>query len=112
MKKNVIKYLEFSCSRFPGKTAVIDEAESLTYAELLRRSRIIGSAIARRSQPRSPVPVLMDKSAVALAAFLGIAYADCFYVLLNPGRCWTPSGSSPTTPIGKLLSPSSLRTGC
>ena len=84
MKKNVIKYLEFSCSRFPGKTAVIDEAESLTYAELLRRSRIIGSAIARRSQPRSPVPVLMDKSAVALSAFLGIAYADCFYVLLNP----------------------------
>ena len=84
MMKSVTEYLELSAGRFPHKTAVADEKESLTYESLLRYSRQIGSGIARRSPVRRPVPVLMEKSARTLAAFLGIAYADCFYVLLNP----------------------------
>lgn len=82
--RNVLEYLEASAARAPEKTAVIDESGALSYCELLSRSRRIGSALAGRSAPRRPVPVLMDKSAAALSAFFGIVYAGCFYVLLNP----------------------------
>ena len=82
--KNVLEYLEASASRHPEKTAVIDEYGQLSYEALLCRSRRIGSALAERTPARRPVPVLMDKSADTLCAFFGIAYAGCFYVLLNP----------------------------
>ncbi|MCD7753079.1 MAG: amino acid adenylation domain-containing protein [Clostridiales bacterium] len=82
--KNVLEYLERSAAREPEKTAVTDEGESLSYAALLRESRRVGTALARRCVPGSPVPVLMDKSVNALCAFLGAAWAGCFYVPLNP----------------------------
>ena len=82
--KNVLEYLEASASRRPEKTAVIDERGQLSYEALLSRSRRMGSALAERTSARRPVPVLMDKSADTLCAFFGIAYAGCFYVLLNP----------------------------
>lgn len=82
--KCVLEYLETSAARFPAKAAVIDEAGSLSYQELLQASQRIGSALALHSPARRPVPVLMEKSARTLCTFLGAAYAGCFYVLLNP----------------------------
>ncbi|MCD8381606.1 MAG: amino acid adenylation domain-containing protein [Clostridiales bacterium] len=82
--KNVLEYLERAAARLPEKAAVVDEGESVTYAALLRESRRVGTALARRLSPGSPVPVLMDKSVNALCAFLGAVWAGCFYVPLNP----------------------------
>lgn len=84
MKKSVLEYLRRSTERTPDKIAVIDEQERMSYAQLTQASRCIGTALARRSPARCPVPVLMEKSAKTLAAFLGIAAADCFYVLMSP----------------------------
>lgn len=82
--KLVLEYLEASAARCPDRTAVIDEGGQLSYEALLRRSRRVGSALAGRVAARRPVPVLMDKSIDTLCAFLGAAYAGCFYVPLNP----------------------------
>ena len=84
MIRNILEYLEYDARQYPGKTAVIDEQKSLTYGELLLLSRQIGSALAEKIKIRTPVPVLMEKSADTLCAFLGIVQAGCFYILLNP----------------------------
>ena len=84
MKRSVLEYLRRSAARLPEKTAVIDEKESMTYRELLGYSLRIGSEVASRAPSGAPVPVLMEKSAKTLSAFLGIAQAGCFYVLMSP----------------------------
>lgn len=81
---NILDFLEQTEERFRYKTAVEDEKLSLTYHELGVMARRIGSAVSRRVEPGNPVPVLMEKSPITLAVMLGIVYAGCFYVPVNP----------------------------
>lgn len=83
-KSNILDYLEQTQELFRNKTAVEDNNSSLTYYELVQKARQIGSGLARRVPPGSPVPVLMEKSPLTLAAMLGAVYAGCFYVPVNP----------------------------
>ena len=82
--KNVLEYLEKTAARLPEKTAVVEENGAISYAELLANARRIGSALAAKTPPRRPVPVLMEKGIAALECFFGALYAGCFYVTLNP----------------------------
>lgn len=82
--RNVLEYLEHSAERYPDKTAVEDMANKCSYKELLQNAKRIGSSLAAIETPGRPVIVFMDKSIEALTAFLGIVYAGCFYILLNP----------------------------
>lgn len=84
MKQNVLEYLEYDALHFPEKTAVRDGKKSMCYREVHAFSQRIGTAIARKTPMRRPVPVLMEKNADTLCTFLGIVQAGCFYVLLNP----------------------------
>ena len=81
---NILDFLERTEERFRYKAAVEDEKLSLTYHELGVMARRIGSALSRRVEPGNPVPVVMEKSPVTLAVMLGIVYAGCFYVPVNP----------------------------
>jgi acyl-CoA synthetase (AMP-forming)/AMP-acid ligase II len=81
---NVLEWLEKSVDLYAKKTAVIDENGSLTYEELLKNSRCIGSALSNYLGMRTPVAVLADKGVDTLCTFFGSVYAGCFYVLLNP----------------------------
>ena len=84
MTIHVLSYLERSAERFPEKTAVTDEFGSVTYDALLRDSRRMGTALARRIQPGQGVGVYMEKSAQTLEVFFGAVYAGGFYSSLNP----------------------------
>lgn len=86
VKSNILDHLERTERRFGDKTAVEDEKSSLTYRELVTAAKRIGTGIARRVPPESPVPILMEKSPLTLAAMLGAVYAGCFYVPVNPGN--------------------------
>lgn len=92
---SILDHLERTAERFRYETAVEDERSSLTYYELAAAAKRIGSGISRRVPPGSPVPVLMEKSPVTLAAMLGAVYAGCFYVPLNP--------DNPVQRLGKIL---------
>ncbi|WP_394522657.1 amino acid adenylation domain-containing protein [Lacrimispora sp. JR3] len=81
--KNVLEYLERSATAFPHKTAVVDPETSITYKEFLHHAKAIGSFLSKQETPGSPVAVFMDKSVEALASFLGIVYAGCFYISIN-----------------------------
>ena len=84
MLRNVLEYLENDVLNFKDKIAVIDETKKYTYGEFSNLSRKIGSFLATKTNMRMPVAVLMEKSADTLCAFMGIVYAGCFYVQLNP----------------------------
>jgi len=84
MPRNVLEYLENSAVLFPDKVAVADDKTAMTYKELLCSARNIAASLLPYTQSRQAVPVFMEKSCAALAAFLGAAMAGCFYVLLEP----------------------------
>lgn len=89
--KNVLELLEESERRFSDKPVIADENTELTYHQLMMISKQIGTAIGYRlvatdnieTCRNTPIAVLLDKSAVSLAAFLGIVYSGNFYVVLD-----------------------------
>ncbi len=81
--KNVLEYLEHTAARVPEKTAVTDPEGSMTYAELESCARKVGTFLAGKVRPGSPVGLFLDKSKEAYAAMLGIVYAGCFSVYLS-----------------------------
>ena len=80
---NVLQYLEQSAEKFPNKIAFADQKEACTWQQLKQRAERIGSALAARKKPGAPVAVWMEKSVDAIAAFMGIVSAGCFYVMLD-----------------------------
>ena len=84
MRGNVLDYLEQSRAAYPQKCAAIDEREQLTYEQLYRKSRRIGTALCKWVSQGQPVGVYLDKCADALCVFLGTVYAGGFYSVLNP----------------------------
>lgn len=92
---NVLEYLETSAAVFPDKIAARDEKTSCTYRELLLDSKWLGTMLAAKTEIRKPVAVFMDKSVTTLKTFMGILYAGCFYILIDP--------SFPTNRIKQIL---------
>ncbi len=83
MKKNVLEYLE-KTALSSNDSVIVDENRTCSYAELLEYSKRIGSYLAEKTSENMPIAVLMEKSIDTLSAFFGIAYAGCYYTLLNP----------------------------
>lgn len=83
MSKNILEYLEHAKECFPKKTAFADVNSSCTYEELSARAGRIGTSLAKRVNPRTPIPVFMEKSVDAVCLFMGIVSAGCFYVMLD-----------------------------
>ncbi|MDO4522297.1 MAG: amino acid adenylation domain-containing protein [Eubacteriales bacterium] len=80
MSHNVIELLSAAASAYPDKPALIDQTEEITFSELYRRAKVIGSYIAGQHFYRRPVIVLVDRDAASVVSFLGIACSGCFYV--------------------------------
>lgn len=81
--KSILEYLEAAAENDTDKTAFIDMQTSCTYGALKERAQKIGSALEQKTTPGMPIAVFMDKSVAAVAAFMGIVYAGCFYVMLD-----------------------------
>ncbi|MDR7811114.1 amino acid adenylation domain-containing protein [Lacrimispora sp.] len=84
--RNVLEYLEHSANIYPEKIAAVDQENSCSYKDLLLHAKRIGSFLSGYESPGNPVVVFMDKSVEALTTFMGIVYAGCFYVLINPAQ--------------------------
>ena len=81
--KNVLEYLEQSISRCPEKTAFADLETAVTYRDLGGHVRSIGTALAKRVAPGTPVAVFLPKSVRAVEVFFGAVEAGCFYSMLD-----------------------------
>ncbi len=82
MKINVLTYLEESVYQTPDKVAFADPDREVTYQELIRQTKSIGTYISRsmRGERNKPVAVLIDRNVESLIAFLGVVYSGNFYV--------------------------------
>lgn len=80
---NILEYLERSAQLYPEKPALVDEQQSITFAQALENSRRVGSSLALSLTKGQPVAVYMEKSVENLCAFWGIVYAGGFYVSFN-----------------------------
>ncbi len=83
-KTNILEYLEESVRRHGDKVVLTTGADSLTFAELHRKARAIGSLLLSKGIYRQAVSVLMDKHPDTVCAFLGVLYAGCFYICIDP----------------------------
>lgn len=83
MQKNILEYLEATAERLPNKTAFSTGKESMTFAQVYREARAIGSRLTELGLYGEAVVILMDKHPRTVTAFLGTVYAGCFYVCLD-----------------------------
>ena len=84
MQTNILEYLEATAPRVPNKTAYSDGTYHMSFSELYRSSRAIGTALAKMDLAREPIAILMAKHPFEIAAFYGVIYSGCFYVPLDP----------------------------
>lgn len=81
---NILDYLENTAAIRSYQVAVDDGSICLTWPELLDLSRRMGTAFCKKIQAKNPTVIMMEKSAVTLAAMFGAVYAGCFYVMIDP----------------------------
>lgn len=80
MQNNVLDYLDESVKKKPDKTAFSDGTDSLTFREVDRSSRAVGTWLCHRGIYKEPVVVFMEKHPRTVTAFYGVVAAGCFYV--------------------------------
>ena len=80
---NILEYLEKTAAERSYHVAVDDGEICLTWTELLDLSRRMGTAFCKKTDMGKPIVLLMEKSAVTLAAMFGAVYAGCFYVMID-----------------------------
>lgn len=84
IQRNVLEYLESTAGRLPDKTAFADEKESLTFAQLLSMAHSLGTYIMKKTvRRRAPIIVMTDRTAVSIAAFMGVLCSGNFYVPMD-----------------------------
>ena len=83
MNRNILMWLENSAEKYPANIAFSDVNEEVTYADLKNRARTIGSFLADRIKPCSPVAFYLEKSALAMCGMLGAVYVRGFYSVLD-----------------------------
>ena len=83
MIRNILEYLEQTAKRLPDKTAFSAAEGGITFRELLETAKRIGTYLTRFGGRRCPVAVMMQKTPVSVAAFLGAVYSGNFYTPID-----------------------------
>ena len=72
--------LESIVAMYPNHIAYEDENMKVTFAEVNRKAKQVGTLISRHSKSKQPIAVISQKSVWTPVLFLGVVYAGCFYV--------------------------------
>ena len=81
--RNVLDWLEEAACFAPDAPAFSRPDRSLSWSEVCRRARTVGSVLSERIPRQKPVLILMEKSPECLCAMFGTVYAGCFYTPLD-----------------------------
>ena len=79
----VLDCLEKTASKFSNNIICEDAKKQITYADFVKNAKTIGSFLCKYGAMRKPVAVLMDNSAEALEAMMGVLYSGNFYVVID-----------------------------
>ncbi|MBQ2802176.1 MAG: amino acid adenylation domain-containing protein [Lachnospiraceae bacterium] len=77
---NVLEYLEQAKAEAPDKCAFADVHKKMSYEQVEKMAKRIGSGILNQTKEQGPVVVLYEKNVENLLAFFGIVYAGSYYV--------------------------------
>ena len=83
MRRNILSDLNRTAREKPDKLAFSDGVSGLTFSQLHRQSRGIGTFLHQRGIYRRPVVIFMEKSPQEVAAFFGVVAGGCFYVPID-----------------------------
>ena len=93
--KNALEWLETTVVTNVDKIAYADHDQAVTFGELSKKAKSIGSFLASQSLSAAPVAVLCSRNCQTPAAFLGVAYS---------GRAYAPLDSKlPANRLEKIL---------
>lgn len=82
--KNILELLESSCAEYPDKAFVSDSSSVITYAEFIKKSKSVASALKQFGTACLPVAVYMNKTPENVVGFFGAVYAGKFYTVIDP----------------------------
>ncbi|MCR5672724.1 MAG: amino acid adenylation domain-containing protein [Lachnospiraceae bacterium] len=81
---NVLEMLERSAQAYPDAVAFSDPGKSVTFAQLQKRARQIGTIfLGEDAGDMSAVAFFMEKSVDALSVMFGAVHANCFYSFID-----------------------------
>ena len=83
MIKNVLQWLEKTAADLPDKVAFEDTENTITFGEILDRSKRIGSALTKLTETKKPVIIISGRNVFTPVLFLSVVYAGCFYAPLD-----------------------------
>ena len=83
MIRNILEYLEKTAKRLPDKIAFSGAEGTITFAELEETAKRIGTYLTRFGGRSCPIAVMMQKTPVSVAAFLGAGYSGNFYTPID-----------------------------
>ncbi len=84
MITNTLEYLENTAKTNPNKIALKDANGEITYNDLIKKAKTIGTYIASHTHMHNrPIAVCIDRNIQSIILFLGIVYSGNFYVPLD-----------------------------
>lgn len=83
MNLSVIKWFDKTADRLPNKIAFSDSENSITFSELNRISKSIGTYLSDKVNSTEPVVVMSGRHILTPASFLGVVRAGCFYAPMD-----------------------------
>jgi acyl-coenzyme A synthetase/AMP-(fatty) acid ligase/thioesterase domain-containing protein/acyl carrier protein len=78
--------LEIAAQASPGRLALADATETLTYGEMLAESQALASSLLTATDERRPVATLIPSNARCVVAMLACLLAGRPYCVLNPAQ--------------------------
>lgn len=83
MITTILDYLEKTAKDHPYKIAFQDKDRRYTFTQLMQLSKTIGTFVLKETPPMAAIVVFMEKGAHNIPAFMGCAYAGCYYVPID-----------------------------
>ena len=83
MYTNVLEMLENSAKRYPERMAFGDTEQDITFEDLEKKAKAIGTMLLDKINIAGPVAFYMDKSVDATCGMFGTVYAGGFYSFLD-----------------------------
>ena len=84
MQRNLFEYLEQSAAKYGDKVAFADPRNAYTFRSLLDVAESIGTFIMTRTNAlNQPVAILVERSSMSLAGFMGILASGNYYVPID-----------------------------
>ena len=83
MDTSILKMLDRASEKYTGKVVYRDGEENITFGALKKQAQAVGSWIAKKIPPESPVSVLAGRNIITPICYLGVAEAGCFYAPMD-----------------------------